>query len=119
MIGTTLGYDGLGSLILFVNGDRVPERDEWKVYVDFIKERVKVEGKVRLIVVAGSGAPNAVQRGHKYPEQAKDVQFNPVGQIVGRFEKMRPSRDVIFDMVEECIEATERMNALMNQSAEA
>ena len=62
---------------------------------------------------------NAVQRGHKYPEQAKDVQFNPVGQIVGRFEKMRPSRDVIFEMVEECIEATERMNTLMNQTAEA
>jgi NAD(P)H-dependent flavin oxidoreductase YrpB (nitropropane dioxygenase family) len=62
---------------------------------------------------------NAVQRGHKYPEQAKDVQFNPVGQIVGRFEKMRPSRDVIYEMVEECIEATERMNNLMNQTAEA
>lgn len=62
---------------------------------------------------------NAVQRGHAYPEQAKDVQFNPVGQIVGRFEKMRPSRDVIFEMVSECIEATERMNNLMNQSVEA
>ncbi len=33
---------------------------------------------------------NAVQRGHKYPEQAKDVQFNPVGQIVGRMDKVRP-----------------------------
>jgi hypothetical protein len=32
---------------------------------------------------------------------------------------MRPSRDVIFEMVEECIEATERMNTLMNQTAEA
>jgi NAD(P)H-dependent flavin oxidoreductase YrpB (nitropropane dioxygenase family) len=62
---------------------------------------------------------NAVQRNHMYPEQAKDVQFNPVGQIVGRFEKMRPSKDVIFEMVEECIEATERMNNLMNQTAEA
>ena len=62
---------------------------------------------------------NAVQRGHAYPEQAKDVQFNPVGQIVGRFEKMRSSRDVIFEMVEECIDATERMNKLMNQSVEA
>ncbi|MGN6695215.1 MAG: nitronate monooxygenase [Aquihabitans sp.] len=62
---------------------------------------------------------NAVQRGHAYPEQAKDVQFNPVGQIVGRFEKMRSSRDVIFEMVEECIEASERMNNLMNQTVEA
>ena len=34
-------------------------------------------------------------------------------------QKVRPSRDVIFEMVEECIEATERMNNLMNQTAEA
>ena len=61
---------------------------------------------------------NAVQRGHKYPEQAKDVNFNPVGQIVGRMNKMRPTRDVIFDMVSECIDATERMHNLMNQNAE-
>ena len=59
---------------------------------------------------------NAVASGTTYPEQAQDVQFNPVGQVVGRFEKMRPSRDVIFEMVEECIEATERMNNLMNQT---
>ncbi len=62
---------------------------------------------------------NAVQRGHKYPEQAKDVQFNPVGQIVGRMNKVRTSRDVIFEMVSECIDATERMNRLMQQGAEA
>ncbi len=61
---------------------------------------------------------NAVQRGHKYPEQAKDVNFNPVGQIVGRMNKMRPTRDVIFDMVCECIDATERMTNLMQQSLE-
>ena len=61
---------------------------------------------------------NAVQRGHKYPEQAKDVNFNPVGQIVGRMNKMRPTRDVIFDMVSECIDATERMTKLMQQSLE-
>ncbi len=61
---------------------------------------------------------NAVQRGHKYPEQAKDVNFNPVGQIVGRMNKMRPTRDVIFDMVSECIDATERMTNLMQQSLE-
>ena len=59
---------------------------------------------------------NAVQRGHKYPEQAKDVNFNPVGQIVGRMNKMRPTRDVIFDMVSECIDSTERMTNLMTQS---
>lgn len=62
---------------------------------------------------------NAVQRGHSYPEQAKDVNFNPAGQIIGRCNKMRPTRDVIFDLVSECIDATERMTALLGQSREA
>lgn len=62
---------------------------------------------------------NAVQRGHKYPEQAKDVQFNPVGQIVGRMNKLRPARDVIYEMVEECIESNERLARLMNVEVEA
>ncbi len=58
---------------------------------------------------------NAVQRSHKYPEQAKDVQFNPVGQIVGRMNKVRPTRDVMFDLVSECIDASDRMTTLMGQ----
>ena len=62
---------------------------------------------------------NAVQRGHKYPDQAKDVQFNPVGQIVGRMNKVRPTKDVIFDLVSECIDATERMTKLLDQTLEA
>ena len=44
--------------------------------------------------------------------------FNPVGQIVGRMDKPRPARDVIFDMVSECIDATERMRRLMDATAE-
>jgi NAD(P)H-dependent flavin oxidoreductase YrpB (nitropropane dioxygenase family) len=62
---------------------------------------------------------NAVQRNHKYPEQAKDVQFNPVGQIVGRLDKVRPAKDVVFQLVEECIEASERLTNLMRVDAEA
>jgi NAD(P)H-dependent flavin oxidoreductase YrpB (nitropropane dioxygenase family) len=62
---------------------------------------------------------NAVQRGHKYPDQAKDVQFNPVGQIVGRMDKVRPARDVIFELVSECIDASDRMTKLMTQTTEA
>jgi len=56
---------------------------------------------------------NAVQRTNRYPEQSKDVYFNPVGQIVGRMNRVRPVKDVVFDMVEECIESTERMARLM------
>ncbi|NLD76190.1 MAG: nitronate monooxygenase [Acidimicrobiales bacterium] len=62
---------------------------------------------------------NAVQRNHMYPEQAKDVQFNPVGQIVGRMTKARPAKDVVFALVEECIEASERLSNLMRVDVEA
>ncbi len=62
MIGTTLGFDGQGSLVLFVVGDRAPDRDEWKTYVDYLKDRVAIHGKVRLVVVAGSAGPDALQR---------------------------------------------------------
>lgn len=55
---------------------------------------------------------DAVARGHRYAEQAKDVAFNPVGQIVGRMDKVRKAKDVVYDMVEECIETQERMARL-------
>ncbi len=54
----------------------------------------------------------AVARGHHYPEQAKDVHFNPVGQVVGQMNKVRRSKDVILEMVEEYLEATGRLNDL-------
>jgi NAD(P)H-dependent flavin oxidoreductase YrpB (nitropropane dioxygenase family) len=58
----------------------------------------------------------AVQRGHRYADKAQKVGFNPVGQIVGRMNKVRPVKDVIFEMVEECIEATERLQRLLGTS---
>jgi NAD(P)H-dependent flavin oxidoreductase YrpB (nitropropane dioxygenase family) len=54
----------------------------------------------------------AVARGHQYPEQAKDVNFNPVGQIVGSMNKVRRTKDVIMEMVEEYLEATARLESL-------
>ena len=38
-----------------------------------------------------------------------DLQFAPVGQIVGSMNEIRPVRDVIFDLVEEYIETAERL----------
>jgi NAD(P)H-dependent flavin oxidoreductase YrpB (nitropropane dioxygenase family) len=55
-----------------------------------------------------------VARHHRYPEKSQSVGFNPVGQIVGRMNKVRKARDVIYDMVQECIEATERLNGLFD-----
>lgn len=39
-----------------------------------------------------------------------DLQFAPVGQIVGHMNEVRPVRDVIFQLVEEYIEAAERIS---------
>lgn len=50
------------------------------------------------------------------PEISQDVAFNPVGQVVGLMNKRRRSADVVLDMVQECIESYERMEALMSQS---
>ena len=54
-------------------------------------------------------AIEAVSRGHRYPEQARDVNFNPCGQVIGRATTVRKARDVVLSMVEEFIEASERL----------
>ncbi len=54
----------------------------------------------------------AVVRGHRYPKQAHDVNFNPVGQIVGTMNEVRPVREVIVGLVEEYLEAVERLEGL-------
>jgi NAD(P)H-dependent flavin oxidoreductase YrpB (nitropropane dioxygenase family) len=56
---------------------------------------------------------DAVRRGHAYPEQAVDVNFNPAGQIIGHATKVRPAAQVVLGMVEECIEAEERLSKLL------
>ena len=43
----------------------------------------------------------------------KELTGFPVGQIVGRLNEVRPTKDVIFDMVEEWIATTERLNTLL------
>jgi NAD(P)H-dependent flavin oxidoreductase YrpB (nitropropane dioxygenase family) len=56
----------------------------------------------------------AVARGHRYSTQAKDIMFNPVGQIVGTMNKVRRTKDVVMDMVEEYLECTSRLERLNN-----
>jgi NAD(P)H-dependent flavin oxidoreductase YrpB (nitropropane dioxygenase family) len=55
---------------------------------------------------------DAVQRGHRYADQAKDVNFNPVGQVVGQMKTVSSVKQVIYRLVEEYVEATERLQAL-------
>jgi NAD(P)H-dependent flavin oxidoreductase YrpB (nitropropane dioxygenase family) len=55
---------------------------------------------------------DAVARGHRYADKAKDVMFNPVGQIVGTMNAVRPVKEVIYGLVEEYLEAVERLQQL-------
>jgi NAD(P)H-dependent flavin oxidoreductase YrpB (nitropropane dioxygenase family) len=57
-------------------------------------------------------ALDAVQRGHRYPEAAKDVNFNPVGQVVGQMNRIERAADVVQRLVAEYLDACERLNAL-------
>jgi len=54
----------------------------------------------------------AVARGHRYADKARAVMFNPVGQIVGRMNAVRPVKDVIYGLVQEYLEAVERLESL-------
>ena len=46
--------------------------------------------------------------------QNKQLTGFPVGQIVGSMNSVRPVRDVIFDMVEEWVETTQRLETLID-----
>lgn len=49
-------------------------------------------------------------------ERAQNPELSgfPVGQIVGTMNQVRSTRDVIFDLVSECADATERLRAAMS-----
>ncbi len=49
--------------------------------------------------------------------QSRELTGFPVGQIVGRMDRVRPTRDVIFDLVEEWIDTTERLAAMLGDDA--
>ena len=53
-----------------------------------------------------------VARSSRYADQAKDVMFNPVGQIVGSMNKVRSARELIAELVEQYTEAVDRLNGL-------
>ena len=55
----------------------------------------------------------AVARSNRYPAQAQSVGFNPAGQVIGRIQDVRPVRRVIDEMIEEYLDAVERLNSLM------
>ncbi len=60
----------------------------------------------------------AVAATHRWPDQTVDVAFNPVGQVVGQFEKVERTGAVIERWVEEYIESTSQLDAF-NEAANA
>ncbi len=59
---------------------------------------------------------DAVQRTHRYADKAQAVAFNPVGQVVGMMNDVRTVRDVMYQLSEEYLEATERLQSLVPSS---
>lgn len=55
---------------------------------------------------------DAVARTHRYAGKAKDVMFNPVGQVVGQMNRVRPVREVIYTLVEEYLAAVEHLQQI-------
>ncbi len=57
-------------------------------------------------------AIEAVGASHRYPDKAPPVAFNPCGQVIGRATSVRKARDVVLGLVEEYLEAVDRLTAL-------
>jgi NAD(P)H-dependent flavin oxidoreductase YrpB (nitropropane dioxygenase family) len=56
----------------------------------------------------------AIARTSRYADKgtAQDVAFNPVGQVVGQMNEIKSCREIIFELVEGYVEATDRLASL-------
>ena len=59
---------------------------------------------------------NAMSRVHRYGDKSQSVAFNPVGQVVGMLNEELSCREVIQGMVEDYLEACERLNAVNDRA---
>jgi NAD(P)H-dependent flavin oxidoreductase YrpB (nitropropane dioxygenase family) len=57
-------------------------------------------------------AGEAVTRLERYPEAAPDVHITPSGQVAGMIKHTRRAADVVRELVEQYIQATERLTAM-------
>ena len=57
---------------------------------------------------------DCITRTHRYADspQAQAVAFNPVGQTVGMMNDIRSSREVIYELVQDYVDALDRLNTL-------
>jgi len=51
-----------------------------------------------------------IMRTGRYADKSQAVAFNPVGQIVGSMNQILPAKNVIDDMIDEYVEAVDRMH---------
>ena len=63
-------------------------------------------------------AAEATGRSRAYPEKAKSVTINPVGQIVGKLNEVERTRDVVQRLIEEYFAAVERFQPLSSYAVE-
>ena len=54
----------------------------------------------------------AVSRTARYADRSQDVAFNAGGQVIGLLNEVRSTRDVIYTLVEEYLEAVQRLQEL-------
>ncbi len=55
---------------------------------------------------------SAMARMMRQPEKSRSMMYNPVGQIVGRLNSVRPVKEVIRHLVEEYLDAVDRLQRL-------
>ena len=46
--------------------------------------------------------------------RSKPLSGSPVGQILSRMDSVRPARELVRELVEECVTTLERMNGLLD-----
>jgi len=62
---------------------------------------------------------DCVARSHRYADKALSVMFNPAGQVVGQLDRVEKTAAVVQRLVEEYLDAVERLTVLTNAAAEA
>ena len=88
-------------------------RNAWTEAWDTGKNPKSLGAPMQMMAVG-----HALARMTKYPEQSRDLLFVPVGQIVGRLNKVMSARDVVTQLVNEYLETQERMNGLLPQMSD-
>lgn len=54
----------------------------------------------------------AIARSARYASHSQDVAFNAGGQVIGLVNEIRSTRDVVYALVEEYLEAVDRLQKL-------